>query len=115
MEKQFIDVYKRKELYEKVWDKPLSKVSEEYGVSSRTIRTVCEKMDIPIPGRKYRALSPDKRKRYVKKLRANKNVPQELPVNRVFNYIPQKEILSEKSCFMCRNSSWVISPSRRSS
>ena len=26
-----------------------------------------------------------------------------------------KEILSEKSCFMCRNSSWVISPSRRSS
>ena len=56
MEKQFIDVYKRKELYEKVWDKPLSKVGEEYGVSSRTIRTVCEKMDIPIPGRKYRAL-----------------------------------------------------------
>ena len=96
MEKQFIDVYKRKELYEKVWDKPLSKVGEEYGVSSRTIRTVCEKMDIPIPGRKYRALSPDKRKRYIKKLRVNKTVPQELPVKRVFHYIPQKEILSEK-------------------
>lgn len=96
MEKQFIDVYKRKELYEKVWDKPLGKVGEEYGVSSRTIRTVCEKMDIPVPGRKYRALSPDKRKRYVKKLRANKTIPQELPVNRVFHYIPKKEILSEK-------------------
>lgn len=43
-----------KESFEKdIWEKPSSKLAEEYGVSGRTIGKWCEKLGIEKPGRGY--------------------------------------------------------------
>jgi hypothetical protein len=43
--------YDREELYQKVWEKPMLKVAEEYGVSSVALGKTCVKLSIPLPGR----------------------------------------------------------------
>lgn len=44
---------KRNELYEIVWNKPMVKIAEEYGVSDKAIAKICEKLNIPVPGVGY--------------------------------------------------------------
>lgn len=43
--------YDREELYRKVWEKPLLKVAEEYGVSAVALGKTCQKLSVPVPGR----------------------------------------------------------------
>jgi hypothetical protein len=43
--------YDRKELYQKVWEKPLLRVAEQYGVSAVALGKVCGKLSVPVPGR----------------------------------------------------------------
>ena len=43
--------YDREELYRKVWEQPLLKVAEEYGVSSVALGKTCRKLSVPVPGR----------------------------------------------------------------
>jgi len=43
--------YNREELYQKVWEKPLLRVAEQYGVSAVALGKVCSKLSIPVPGR----------------------------------------------------------------
>jgi hypothetical protein len=43
--------YDREELYRKVWEQPLLKVAEEYGVSAVAIGKTCRKLSVPVPGR----------------------------------------------------------------
>lgn len=43
--------YDREELYQKVWDQPLLKVAEEYGVSAVALGKTCRKLSVPVPGR----------------------------------------------------------------
>lgn len=43
--------YDREELYQKVWEKPLLKVAEEYRVSSVALGKTCQKLSVPVPGR----------------------------------------------------------------
>jgi hypothetical protein len=43
----------REELYRKVWEKPLLKVAEEYGVSAVALGKTCRKLSAPVPGRGY--------------------------------------------------------------
>ena len=43
--------YNREELYQKVWEKPMIKVAEQYGVSSVALGKVCRKLSVPVPGR----------------------------------------------------------------
>lgn len=43
--------YDREELYQKVWEKPLLQVAEEYGVSSVALGKTCQKLSVPVPGR----------------------------------------------------------------
>jgi len=43
--------YDREELYRKVWEEPLSKVAEEYGVSAVALGKTCQKLSVPVPGR----------------------------------------------------------------
>ena len=43
--------YNREELYQKVWEKPMLRVAEEYGVSSVALGKVCRKLSVPVPGR----------------------------------------------------------------
>ncbi len=47
------ETWNREELYERVWNKPVVKVAEEYGVSDVAIAKVCRKLSVPIPGRGY--------------------------------------------------------------
>lgn len=39
----------RSELYQKVWKKPMVKVSKEFGISDRGLAKVCKKHNIPVP------------------------------------------------------------------
>lgn len=43
--------YDRDELYRQVWDQPLSRVSEGYGVSAVALGKTCKKLSVPVPGR----------------------------------------------------------------
>lgn len=45
--------YDREELYRQVWEKPLLKVAEEYGVSAVALGKTCRKLSVPVPGRGY--------------------------------------------------------------
>ena len=48
--------YDREELYQKVWEHPMLKVAEEYGISSVALGKVCRRLSVPVPGRGYWAL-----------------------------------------------------------
>lgn len=39
----------RKQLYDLVWSNPISKLSEQYDLSSQHLRKICTKYDIPLP------------------------------------------------------------------
>jgi len=43
--------YDREELYRKVWEQPLLKVAEDYGVSAVALGKTCRKLHVPVPGR----------------------------------------------------------------
>lgn len=43
--------YDREELYRKVWEQPLLKVAEEYGISAVALGKTCRKLSVPVPGR----------------------------------------------------------------
>lgn len=61
----------RKELYDLVWENPLSKLAKKYSLSDNGLRKVCRKLDIPLP-----------KNGYWQKIQYNKKVNQEkLPVN----------------------------------
>src|SRR5688572_19949769 len=43
----------RERLYEEVWAEPMTKVAARYGVSSSFLARVCERLNVPRPGRGY--------------------------------------------------------------
>ncbi len=43
--------YDRELLYQQVWEKPMLKIAEEYGVSSVALGKICRKLGVPVPGR----------------------------------------------------------------
>src|SRR6476659_7821310 len=45
--------YDREELYRKVWEKPLLRVAEEYGVSAVALGKTCRKLSVRVPERGY--------------------------------------------------------------
>lgn len=45
--------WNRESLYEEVWQNPVLKVAEKYGMSDVAIAKVCRKLRIPVPGRGY--------------------------------------------------------------
>lgn len=44
-------IYKRQELYELVWSRPMYQAAKHFGVSDVTLRNWCVKLDVPIPDR----------------------------------------------------------------
>lgn len=52
MERQS-NTYDRETLYRQVWEAPLIKVAQQYGVSGVAIGKTCRKLGIPLPGRGY--------------------------------------------------------------
>jgi len=47
------NTYDREKLYQQIWEKPVSVVAQQYGVSDVTIHKVCKALDIPAPPRGY--------------------------------------------------------------
>lgn len=43
----------RKELYEKVWSEPMSRLSHRYCLSDVGLSKICNKLNVPVPGRGY--------------------------------------------------------------
>lgn len=46
-----MEQYDRELLYQQVWDKPMLKVAEEYGISSVALGKICRRLGVPVPGR----------------------------------------------------------------
>lgn len=44
---------KREELYKMVWSEPVSKLARGYGLSDRGLGKICNRLEIPVPGRGY--------------------------------------------------------------
>lgn len=64
-------VVTREELYDLVWDNPLSKLAKQYNLSDNGLRKVCKKLEIPLP-----------KNGYWQKIQYNKKVIKEkLPLN----------------------------------
>ena len=49
-------LYERAVLYEEVWQMPVTKVAERYGVSDVMIHEVCKTLNVPVPPRGYWAM-----------------------------------------------------------
>jgi hypothetical protein len=47
------DAITRSDLYRRVWEKPLSRLAPEFGLSDNGLRKLCKRHDIPIPARGY--------------------------------------------------------------
>ncbi len=43
----------REDLYKNVWETPITKLAEQYGVSDRGLAKICNRSNIPTPGRGY--------------------------------------------------------------
>jgi hypothetical protein len=41
----------REELYRMVWDKPMIRLAEEFGITGNGLAKVCERLDVPCPPR----------------------------------------------------------------
>lgn len=64
-------VLTRQELYDLVWENPLSKLAKKYNLSDNGLRKMCKKLDLPLP-----------KNGYWQKIQYNKKVIKEkLPVN----------------------------------
>jgi hypothetical protein len=48
-----METWNREELYKEVWDQPLVKLAPQYGISAVALGKVCDKLQIPLPGRGY--------------------------------------------------------------
>jgi hypothetical protein len=46
-------ILSRKELYEKVWAKPMAQLAKEFGISDRGLAKICQRYSIPRPGLGY--------------------------------------------------------------
>jgi len=43
----------REELFKQVWERPMTKVAADYGISDVALKKICDKHRIPVPGRGY--------------------------------------------------------------
>ncbi len=69
-------IINRKNLYERIWEEPISKVCTKYYVTGNELKNICKELNIPIPDRKYWA-----------ERRAGKKVEKEkLPKNKEEKY-----------------------------
>lgn len=48
-----INQYNREQLYRQVWSASLKEAADHHGVSEQTLKTVCRRLYIPVPGRGY--------------------------------------------------------------
>jgi len=56
------EVFKREELYEKIWKTPIVRLAKDYGISEVALAKICKKLQIPRPSRGYWAKLEFKKK-----------------------------------------------------
>jgi hypothetical protein len=59
----------REELYRQVWETPMSRLAEQYGLSDNGLAKICNRINVPYPQRGY----------WAKKAAGKKVVQQQLP------------------------------------
>ena len=47
------EFWDRAQLYEQVWQQPMSKLARTYGISDVALAKVCRRLKVPLPGRGY--------------------------------------------------------------
>jgi len=40
----------RKELYQQVWETPMSRLAQRYGISGNGLAKICDRIRVPYPG-----------------------------------------------------------------
>ena len=65
---------KREELYKMVWSEPVSKLARGYGLSDRGLGKICNRLEIPVPGRGYWQMKKKGLKMPVPPLRPTKKI-----------------------------------------
>jgi len=55
-------VFKRQELYKRIWTKPIVRLSKEFGISDVALAKICKKLNVPRPPRGYWAKLEFKKK-----------------------------------------------------
>ena len=102
MSKKSMQIY-RKDLYEQVWEVPILKLAEQYGISGVGLAKVCKKHNIPRPPRGYwakkyagahvqKASLPNQNKNYLITINANSSSCRK----DVSNNIKNSNILKEE-------------------
>ena len=43
----------REEVYRQVWESPASRLCEQYGISGRGLKKICDRLEVPCPPRGY--------------------------------------------------------------
>lgn len=87
------EYYDREKLYNEVWEQPVTKVAEQYGVSDVAIAKVCRKMRIPVPGRGYwRKLQTSQKMKKIP-LPKYKDCPKVLRACKPQEEVEQKEVV----------------------
>jgi hypothetical protein len=43
----------REELYRQVWETPMSRLGEQYGISGNGLKKICDRLEVPYPPRGY--------------------------------------------------------------
>jgi len=43
----------REELYRQVWETPMSRLGEQYGISGNGLKKICDRLEVPYPRRGY--------------------------------------------------------------
>ncbi|MFV5703338.1 hypothetical protein ACM55F_15830 [Flavobacterium sp. XS2P12] len=71
----------RKELYDLVWENPLSKLAKKYNLSDNGLRKVCKRLDIPLPKNGHWQKIQFNKKVIIEKLPVNNKVETSITLN----------------------------------
>ena len=75
-ERQLKDSVTREELYQMIWEEPVTKIAKAYGISNNAIRKKCKKMNVPLPPLGYWSKVQHGYKPKIIKLPKDKKCPQ---------------------------------------
>ncbi|APA00210.1 hypothetical protein [Flavobacterium commune] len=71
----------RQQLYDLVWENPLSKLAKKYNLSDNGLRKVCKKLDIPLPKNGHWQKIKFNKKVIIEKLPVNNKVENSITLN----------------------------------
>lgn len=108
--------FNRKELYKKVWETPITRLAQEYGLSDVGVAKICKKHNIPRPPRGYWARKAAGYNVKHLPLPAGENVTIEITPNPYSRDVSKRrELISKMSPFQNSDEEPIVVPDRLSS